>query len=552
MTRPAPAAIWYASAGAGPPRKTQPKPGCGSRPHGTTNPSIVEIRRRRAPMPASRRTLDAAPSAPTSSRARSWTAPASRATVTPTWSGALASSATTRAPCHTATCDRRAIVPRRVVAMAPCSIAKPAGRIPTTGAYGSRCACPSASTAKPRTGAPPTASSAPSSPSSARSVVPGGWISSPASRLLPSRPGSITSVESPRPSRPAATAAPAMPPPAMTTSNARASLTSIHPRHDPPPDLTAIRVPVRAVFRPADVVVAALAVDEQEDHVGEVEVRQGVLEPRGQTPGEGHDEVAEVVQMAREAPPAGGQQQRADGGADELRRPSPHRPRRIAAEPMLLDVRGAEDGVARHVQGDDARRRRRQRVRVVHEVVGLNGVRERHPDEVAPREHPAEFLVLDVPRGEDRLLVEEIVGDVEELERVDEQHRRRHRAVPLVLRGRERQIEEDPEDQAGAALAEILEVEAAEARVRSEEHTSELQSQSNLVCRLLLEKKKKETKLQSRHRRHDHSRTTQSCCVEIGTQHRRFYTPAPHQSLRQSLRARDLRIMQSRTRTNPS
>src|SRR2546430_12821446 len=30
----------------------------------------------------------------------------------------------------------------------------------------------------------------------------------------------------------------------------------------------------------------------------------------------------------------------------------------------------------------------------------------------------------------------------------------------------------------------------ARARLRSEEHTSELQSQSNLVCRLLLEKKK--------------------------------------------------------------
>src|SRR5256886_4223575 len=30
-----------------------------------------------------------------------------------------------------------------------------------------------------------------------------------------------------------------------------------------------------------------------------------------------------------------------------------------------------------------------------------------------------------------------------------------------------------------------------DARQRSEEHTSELQSQSNLVCRLLLEKKKK-------------------------------------------------------------
>src|SRR2546430_12634350 len=32
-------------------------------------------------------------------------------------------------------------------------------------------------------------------------------------------------------------------------------------------------------------------------------------------------------------------------------------------------------------------------------------------------------------------------------------------------------------------------------RCRSEEHTSELQSQSNLVCRLLLEKKKKTSKL---------------------------------------------------------
>src|SRR2546430_13551137 len=33
------------------------------------------------------------------------------------------------------------------------------------------------------------------------------------------------------------------------------------------------------------------------------------------------------------------------------------------------------------------------------------------------------------------------------------------------------------------------------ARWRSEEHTSELQSQSNLVCRLLLEKKKREREI---------------------------------------------------------
>src|SRR2546426_6036762 len=34
---------------------------------------------------------------------------------------------------------------------------------------------------------------------------------------------------------------------------------------------------------------------------------------------------------------------------------------------------------------------------------------------------------------------------------------------------------------------------------RSEEHTSELQSPCNLVCRLLLEKKKKQTKVKTEH-----------------------------------------------------
>src|SRR5438270_7753951 len=44
----------------------------------------------------------------------------------------------------------------------------------------------------------------------------------------------------------------------------------------------------------------------------------------------------------------------------------------------------------------------------------------------------------------------------------------------------------------GALLDQPSRLEAVELRhVRSEEHTSELQSQSNLVCRLLLEKKKK-------------------------------------------------------------
>src|SRR5688500_19327642 len=49
----------------------------------------------------------------------------------------------------------------------------------------------------------------------------------------------------------------------------------------------------------------------------------------------------------------------------------------------------------------------------------------------------------------------------------------------------------------GLALASTLPTEAlrvAESGIRSEEHTSELQSPCNLVCRLLLEKKKQHTK----------------------------------------------------------
>src|SRR2546427_2223440 len=43
----------------------------------------------------------------------------------------------------------------------------------------------------------------------------------------------------------------------------------------------------------------------------------------------------------------------------------------------------------------------------------------------------------------------------------------------------------------GAHLGSFSELPSRCLKLRSEEHTSELQSQSNLVCRLLLEKKKK-------------------------------------------------------------
>src|SRR2546427_7439082 len=60
---------------------------------------------------------------------------------------------------------------------------------------------------------------------------------------------------------------------------------------------------------------------------------------------------------------------------------------------------------------------------------------------------------------------------------------------------------------------------AAVVAIRSEEHTSELQSQSNLVCRLLLEKKKKEYLDEGpANRRHaaDHERRLLEYCITCG------------------------------------
>src|SRR5688572_32679654 len=62
---------------------------------------------------------------------------------------------------------------------------------------------------------------------------------------------------------------------------------------------------------------------------------------------------------------------------------------------------------------------------------------------------------------------------------------------------------------ASSGSASPVEQLAAGITRRSEEHTSELQSQSNLVCRLLLEKKKKNTK----------KNTTQSYTIYIANQH---------------------------------
>src|SRR5688572_31807141 len=68
----------------------------------------------------------------------------------------------------------------------------------------------------------------------------------------------------------------------------------------------------------------------------------------------------------------------------------------------------------------------------------------------------------------------------------------RHDAVALSKRlMRQRQERELREEVLVVLVRVVRDAEAGVRGERSEEHTSELQSQSNLVCRLLLEKKNK-------------------------------------------------------------
>src|SRR2546430_7237909 len=72
---------------------------------------------------------------------------------------------------------------------------------------------------------------------------------------------------------------------------------------------------------------------------------------------------------------------------------------------------------------------------------------------------------------------------------------RSRRAASLTGRSAQGRGRLGPSRRFAASLflcADALPAGAARSNHRSEEHTSELQSQSNLVCRLLLEKKKKE------------------------------------------------------------
>src|SRR5450432_4803881 len=72
-----------------------------------------------------------------------------------------------------------------------------------------------------------------------------------------------------------------------------------------------------------------------------------------------------------------------------------------------------------------------------------------------------------------------------------------HDALPICATDRSGTVEFDTPNGAASVC-----------RIRSEEHTSELQSRSDLVCRLLLEKKKKKKKKQKNNKKKKQKKKT--------------------------------------------
>src|SRR2546421_3640228 len=87
-----------------------------------------------------------------------------------------------------------------------------------------------------------------------------------------------------------------------------------------------------------------------------------------------------------------------------------------------------------------------------------------------------------------------------------------HDALPISIHLGE--FARGPDNANMVAASPLIRLDDQRPQIRSEEHTSELQSRSDLVCRLLLEKKKKQTQMQCHLAAHAHTsnrRTWHTC-----------------------------------------
>jgi len=263
-------------------------------------------------------------------------------------------------------------------------------------------------------------------------------------------------------------------------------------------------LPVLAVLALAASVITLDTVQQQNGHVDDVEVGQQVLGTAGHAHGQRQQQIADIVEVARQTPVAGAEQQRLvrlairchERSANDLGRLAPNHALAIGgANNVLLVVDRAEDEVSCRADGeDDAELDWSQVDRVAEKVVGLECVlccekkkrpqsceqlgegKKAHemvtqqrqkgpstyqpwqPDGITPSEVKAEMIVGNINGTEVPVLVVEKVQDVGGMEQVQQDHRVGHVADLLVLGSCERQVDHGPGDDSRATVVEQLEV----------------------------------------------------------------------------------------------
>lgn len=80
----------------------------------------------------------------------------------------------------------------------------------------------------------------------------------------------------------------------------------------------AVLLPGQAILPLTLVLIPGFAVDEQHGEVDDIEVRQEVVKPTWEGPGQSHDEITQVIGMTNKAPPSRNKQTLPRGSMDGL------------------------------------------------------------------------------------------------------------------------------------------------------------------------------------------------------------------------------------------
>lgn len=223
------------------------------------------------------------------------------------------------------------------------------------------------------------------------------------------------------------------------------------------------------------------AVEQKDGHIDDVKIGQQVLGTAGHAHGQGYQQVTDIVEVARETPVTGAQQQGLmglsircnEGGADDFGGLAPDHTLAVGgANNVLLVVDGAEDEVSNVSDSKDKGKLDRSQVDgVANEVVRLEGVQPGQPNGITPGQVEAKVVVGNVDGAQVPILVVEKVEDVGGVEQVQEDHRVGDIANLLILSSGEGQINHGPCDDSRTTVVEKLKVkELANTRVEFNTH----------------------------------------------------------------------------------